>query len=250
MLRILSHQCADGQTHMATDEALLAAAPCSSLRTYEWSRPCLSLGYFQDYTTVKKSFSPSCDMVRRITGGGAIYHIHEVTYCLVAKRGTELPQRSEDIFALLHQHILNGLAHEQVNASMNPAQIGDKHYDSDVRCFASPAPHDLMIKQGKLLGSAARQVKDRVLIHGSLKLQSNDWDADTVAGCALSSAKAQDILIDSITKALNTETTASELNDDELALINEYKQARYHNSDWLELRQGPRAAFKSPTHNK
>jgi len=195
MLRLLSHQVADGPQHMATDEALLAGASCSTLRTYSWERPCLSLGYFQDYEQARKSLaendSSSVGMVRRITGGGAIMHSKEVTYCLVAERGTELPQRSQEMFAVLHQQILAGLKQHQVEAALNQKQQGDKHYHTDVRCFASPAVNDIILGSGKMLGSASRNFQNRVLIHGSLKLASNDWDQDQAVGCGLSSEAAQ-----------------------------------------------------------
>ena len=248
MLRLLSHQVADGPQHMATDEALLAGASCSTLRTYTWDRPCLSLGYFQDYQQALKSMdgksSKDLSMVRRITGGGAIMHCEEVTYCLVAERGTELPQRSQAMFAVLHQEILAGLKQHHVEAALNQEQQGDKHYHADVRCFASPAVNDIILGNGKMLGSASRTFQNRVLIHGSLKLASNDWDQEQAVGCGLSSAAAQSLLTEAISRALKMQLQPGALNDDETALIEDYRQARYADDAWLTQRSGPRACFK------
>ncbi len=248
MLRLLSHQLADGPQHMATDEALLAAASCSSLRTYSWEQPCLSLGYFQDYQQARASLAAqNCGdvpMVRRITGGGAIMHCAEVTYCLVAERGSELPQRSQDMFSLLHQAILAKLKQHQVAASLNQAQQGDKHYHDDVRCFASPAVNDIVVGNGKMLGSASRNFQNRVLIHGSLKLASNDWDQEQAVGCGLDSHSAQTLLCQAISSALNMPLVPGSLEEDELALVETYRQARYGDDAWLTQRSGPRACFK------
>lgn len=243
MLRILSHQCADGPRHMATDEALLSAGAGSSLRTYEWTEPCISLGYFQDYHSVHHRLPQPVSMVRRITGGGAIYHVAEVTYCLIAERGSELPRRSQDIFTLLHGHILQALHAHAVTASLNQQQQGDKRFHHDVRCFASPAAQDIMGSSGKMLGSAARNFKNRVLIHGSLKLHSNDWDLETVTGCGLTPQQARQILIDGIVTALGLPIEYQEYSSAEQQLINACQTARYADRQWLEQRIGPRACF-------
>ena len=49
--RVLAYECADGPSNMARDEAMLTAVAedpsFAMLRTYGWSEPTLSLGYFQ-----------------------------------------------------------------------------------------------------------------------------------------------------------------------------------------------------------
>lgn len=241
MLRILSHHLADGTRHMACDEALLAHADMSTLRTYTWDRDCCSLGYFQNHSSVRQSFNQDLQLVRRITGGGAILHSNEVTYCLIAKRGSEVPQRSADIFTLLHGAIVAELQNHGVDVSLNPKQRGDKHYDQDVRCFASPAVNDIMQGQAKMLGSAARSFQDRVLVHGSLKLSSNPWDAEQVVGCGLDEQSAIQVLTTAISTALKLPTHTGALSADEEAQIERYHAARYGSDEWLCNRQGPRA---------
>ena len=241
MLRILSHHLADGTQHMACDEALLAHAEHTTLRTYTWDRPCCSLGYFQEFAQVAHSFDNDVQFVRRITGGGAILHSNEVTYCLIARRGSEVPQRSEDIFTLLHGAIVTELGNHGVTVSLNPKQRGDKRYAEDVRCFASPAVNDIMQGSAKMLGSAARSFRDRVLVHGSLKLHSNAWDADQVAGCELDATVAAKVLSTAISQALKMPSEAGSLSNTETAHIKRYHEARYGSNDWLEQRNGPRA---------
>ena len=241
MLRILSHHLADGAWHMACDEALLAHAESSTLRTYSWDKDYCSLGYFQDYTGVRQSFAQEVSMVRRITGGGAILHSNEVTYCLIAKRGSDVPQHSADMFTLLHSAIVAELRAHDVDVSLNPTQQGDKRYDQDVRCFASPAVNDIMQGQAKMLGSAARGFQDRVLIHGSLKLSTNAWDADRVVGCGLDEQTAIQVLTTAISNTIEAPAEHGTLSTDEQAQIQHYYQQRYADDAWLKLRQGPRA---------
>ena len=80
---------ADGPTQMTRDEALLATAEVPTVRTYTWSSPTLSLGYFQDYHAVTNTLTEPMPVVRRITGGGAIWHGDEITYSVVGTLGQE-----------------------------------------------------------------------------------------------------------------------------------------------------------------
>ena len=76
--RLIIDDAADGSWNMACDEAMLMSTGRSGqrcLRFYGWSRPTLSLGYFQKQAA-REGHAPSrgCDLVRRATGGGAILH--------------------------------------------------------------------------------------------------------------------------------------------------------------------------------
>ena len=73
---------------MALDEALLEraaeAGDFAALRTYGWSTPTLSIGYFQHLAELTEDVRwRTVPLVRRATGGGAIWHHHELTYSLV-----------------------------------------------------------------------------------------------------------------------------------------------------------------------
>ncbi len=86
--RVLPYETADGPANMALDEALLDAvaadAETAYLRTYGWTVPTLSLGYFQRLAEVQADARwQSVAVVRRLTGGGAIWHHQEVTYALI-----------------------------------------------------------------------------------------------------------------------------------------------------------------------
>ena len=78
---------ADGAWNMAADEALLHTVSNTEtpvLRFYQWQSPTLSLGYFQSYADRNQhAASLEADVVRRLSGGGAILHDQELTYSLV-----------------------------------------------------------------------------------------------------------------------------------------------------------------------
>src|SRR3954454_7619680 len=86
--RILPHEVREGPANMAWDEALLDAVnnePTTAvLRTYGWAEPTLSLGYFQRFAAAEADprFQDAA-IVRRPTGGGALWHELEITYALI-----------------------------------------------------------------------------------------------------------------------------------------------------------------------
>ena len=80
--------------NMGLDEAVLQsvatglAAP--TLRLYAWKPRAVSIGYFQglhEEVDVQACSERGVDVVRRITGGGAVFHAAELTYSLVVPIG-------------------------------------------------------------------------------------------------------------------------------------------------------------------
>lgn len=75
--------------NMAIDEAVLEAvasgASPPTLRFYGWKPPAISIGYFQsleEEVNLEACKAHGVSYVRRITGGGAVLHEHEITYSI------------------------------------------------------------------------------------------------------------------------------------------------------------------------
>jgi lipoyl(octanoyl) transferase len=245
-LRLLPDLIADGPAQMAADEALLECADQPSLRLYGWSRPTVSLGYFQQHAAIaaelaRRDLAPA--MVRRITGGGAIWHENEVTYALVGVLGTAgLPQRTADCYQLLHQNIRTALQRRGTVADLQASSVGDRRYIDEPRCFASPAACDVVARAGgKMLGSAARSRGSRVLIHGSLKLASNPWDEAAVSGCGLDWSDAAAAIREGIASALGLTLRAGDWTNAETAERKRVQALRYGDDAWLVRREGLQA---------
>jgi lipoate-protein ligase A len=241
-LRLLPRRDDDGPGNMALDEALLEQAAVPTLRLYGWSPPAVSLGYFQDFASIHDRLPAGMPIVRRITGGGAIWHEHEVTYCLVADAAHGLlPDRSEDLYCRLHRAVMAAVQARGRRLDEQAATVGDRRYRDEPRCFASPAAHDLVaVGGGKVLGSAARQRGGRTLIHGSLKLASNAWDGAVTAGCGLDADAAATALMDGIAAAFGCDLEPGDLTDAERAAQARLRDVRYGTPDWVRLRSGPR----------
>ncbi len=228
---------------MCLDEALLDRSAQATCRLYRWQPATVSLGYFQDYQAIVAQLPPGMPVVRRITGGGAIWHEHEITYSIVYHSGVDLPTQQTEVFARLHgaiQAAVRALGGRDLGRQV--MSTGDRRYREEPRCFASPAKDDLIDAAGaKILGSAARQRGERCLIHGSLKLASNPWDGDAVAGCGLDADSAIAALQRAVSSALDLPLRPGELTTAEQARWQELKRLRYGDEAWVQRRQGPRA---------
>jgi lipoate-protein ligase A len=245
-LRLLPEQFADGATNMATDEALLEAAERPTLRLYGWTRATISLGYFQEHDAVLASLpraDPGPDLVRRITGGGAIWHEHEVTYCLVGVLGADgFPGSARELYPLLHRAVRAELIRRGAALGLQADAVGDRRYRDEPRCFASPAADDLTAPGGgKALGSAARTRARRILVHGSLKLASNPWDGAVTAPCGVDREGAAAALRDGISRALGLALTSGEETAAEAEARARIRAARYGDARWVRERVGPKA---------
>ena len=103
--RIIGLDVNDAYMNMAIDEAILTArirdlVP-NTLRFYLWNPSAVSIGRFQDVQKeiqIENCQNQGVDIVRRITGGGAVYHDQtgEITYSVIIK---EEDLESKDIIA-------------------------------------------------------------------------------------------------------------------------------------------------------
>ncbi len=117
--------------NMARDEALLRVpAPRPTLRTYTWAPWTLSLGYFQDVSPERVAGfrARGLGVVRRPTGGGAIFHADELTYAFVCPTGTPgVPDDAVGAYDLVHGAIARALARQGTDSAVR----GDTPLASD-----------------------------------------------------------------------------------------------------------------------
>jgi lipoate-protein ligase A len=176
VLHTLLDPALDGPTNMARDEHLLACDDWrpAALRLYAWTPPTLSLGYFQRFDDVARLPEDvrGLPVVRRTTGGGAILHDLEVTYCLVLDDSIPLARQGPvALYELAHRCWRDALAPDGLHAELAPDDFPlPTPRSGPFFCFQKPGRTDLVIAGRKLLGSAQRRIDGRVLQHGSLML--------------------------------------------------------------------------------
>jgi len=169
-----------GAMNMAVDEALLRsfdpAASRPILRLYGWEPAALSLGRFQKAAEVldmERCLMDGVPIVRRITGGGVIYHADELTYSVICSPA-QLPLASsiKDSFRELTSFLLSfyrrlGLQAEYaVDTLSDRSRLGEK---TDF-CFAGRETFDILVNGSKIGGNAQRRLKEVVFQHGSIPI--------------------------------------------------------------------------------
>jgi lipoyl(octanoyl) transferase len=170
----------DAALNMAIDEAILthylAGEVPPTLRVFRWSHDAISLGRFQDVAReieVERCTQQGVALVRRPTGGRAVYHRDEFTYSLVIGKSEGVPSGVVAAYAYLLQgiqHALTALGVESV--------ISEEHVSKNpsAACFASSTQADLTSHGYKLVGSAQVWKDDALLQQGSLPIEERSAD--------------------------------------------------------------------------
>ena len=168
--------------NMALDEAmLLLPHGRPTLRFYTWSPETLSLGYFQKALEVP-NLERAESAVRRLTGGGAIHHAHELTFSITC--AAEHPLYAGEVrrsYAKLHGVILEVLAQLGVAGDFRGQNSLRSDLPSTGMCFEHSTDLDLAWDGKKGVGSAQRRTRGRVLHHGSIKLGRSSLDESVAA---------------------------------------------------------------------
>jgi lipoate-protein ligase A len=253
--RLLKLEVGDAFTNMAIDEAILTARIAgkvpNTLRFYRWKPSAVSIGRFQDLFNevhVENCRKHGVDVVRRITGGGAIYHDYEgeITYSVVVD-GKDLGYADMDILSA-YKTICAGLIEAAkilgITAEFNP--LDPKHCPN------------ITIKGKKISGSAQSYKRGILLQHGTFLVDINHekmftflkvpWaktlmDVLEVSKKKLTSAKQElesrmsveemyPALVGGFEKALKIQLVEEELTSYERKLAEKLRKTKFATEDW------------------
>jgi len=161
---------APGWLNMARDQAMLDRAEAEGgllLRLYRWDPPCLSFG--RNESALRRYDRESIerlglDVVRRPTGGRAVWHENEVTYA-VAGRVNQFGALSA-AYCEIHQFLAAAL--RRLGAEVTLAGKTPVPGFSPGGCFSAPVGGEIMYGNRKLVGSAQLRQGDAFLQHGSI----------------------------------------------------------------------------------
>jgi lipoate-protein ligase A len=196
LLRVMSDKARGAFANMAVDEAVLIhcmegeSAP--TLRFYEWEKPSISIGYAMNAEAeVNLSLCREKDVpvVRRITGGGLVFHKCDITYTVVFPEdfnpgGSRRRLSVLESYRLVNRALAEGLKELGIVTSLLERERAtpDRRQQAGNVCFSNPTIYDILYKGRKLAGSAQRRKKSWVLHQGSML-----FSADFVTMCPLAS---------------------------------------------------------------
>lgn len=139
---------------MALDEALMDSTDNTIiLRIYGWNPSCVSIGYFQSINDInlKKCQQERVDVVRRMTGGGAVFHESELTYSIITKK---YPQNILESYKLICNVITSALKKLGIDGQFIPL-------------------NDIVVNGKKVCGNAQTRKKNTLLQQGTILLKVN-----------------------------------------------------------------------------
>ena len=179
--------------NMAIDEAITLAikdgkAP-PTLRLYRWRPSAVSIGTFQgmtDEVDLKYCRLNNIDYIRRITGGGAVYHDFdgEVTYSLIVPKGHRLaPPDILKSYKIICGGIIQALKHLKIKSKFRPI-------------------NDVVTSEKKISGNAQTRRNSCVLQHGTTLL---DLDVEVMfSTLKVPKEKISDKMIQDVKKSVTS----------------------------------------------
>jgi len=148
-------------------------------RVYQWQSPAFTYGVAQspeEGVAVNRCLDGGVAFVKRITGGGTLFHDDELTYSFVCSK--EDVREPEHIFVsyrticafLIRFYVSLGL---QASFALEDPDFKNKCAPKQL-CSASFEKYDIVINGKKIGGNAQRRRKQMIFQHGSIPWRV-DW---------------------------------------------------------------------------
>lgn len=176
--RFINTDFMDGYSNMAIDEALLEHCKIPVLRIYGWKPRAITLGYNQDLSEInlEKCKELNVDVVRRITGGKAVFHDSELTYSFILPESSGLlPKEINESYKEIANALL--IAFEKLGIKAEVKKVPERIATSI--CFNSSNWYELLVNGKKISGSAQRRMSEKILQHGSM-LMDFDYEKNSI----------------------------------------------------------------------
>ncbi|MEI8186182.1 MAG: lipoate--protein ligase family protein [Chlorobiaceae bacterium] len=140
-------------------------------RFYAWRPYAVTIGYNQDSSEIDavKCRQAGVDIVRRPTGGRAVFHADEFTYSFFS----DSSEPNAVLYRMVHEVIRQALEQLDIQAEFCRSTLQRPQgvpASGSVSCFTASARYELQVEGRKLVGSAQRKTRNVLLQHGSLPL--------------------------------------------------------------------------------
>jgi len=208
--------------NMAIDKALTISYEKDDmpiLRLYTWENSfTVGIGQnLEDFNSLKSLYKNNCS--KRITGGGVLFHGHDISYSLV------LPiSLFEDLnVKLSYEKICQFLLEFYKNLGLNPFFVKDSEnieLKKNEFCQIGFEAYDIIVNGNKIGGNAQKRNKKLIFQHGSIPIFKTKKDEKIGISLEdldihLNFEEAQNRIIEAFEKSFNTKLVLSQLTNNE-----------------------------------
>jgi lipoate-protein ligase A len=236
---------------MALDEAIFEAVAAGksppTLRFYGWAPPAVSLGsslVLEDEVDEAACRAEGVDVVRRISGGGAVFHHQELTYSIIMSESHALAagQGIGASYETLCGGIIEGLAILGLEAQFQPVNdiiVGGKKVSGN----AQSRRRGCILQHGTVLLGLDLDLMFRLLSVAEEKLRRKHIASArqrvtslAALGCPLSFDEAQGPFVEGFRRALSLEFTSlpASPSPTEEARAQELVYTKFATPEWLQ----------------
>lgn len=249
--RLLQTGFSTASANMAVDRAVLVANSEGkvppTVRFYGWVPPAISIGYFQSLTDeidldVCKKLG--VNYVRRITGGGAVFHDKELTYSIVIPEShPEIPKNIMKSYGRICGAIMNGLQHlgiESEYAPINDIVTGGRKIsgNAQTRKLETVLQHGTVLmdvdvdKMFSLLKVPNEKIKDKLIADVKQRVTS----IKHLLGKEVSFKEVAEAMKVGFEEEFHVELIEGKLSKEELALAKKFEKECFSAKDWNHRR--------------
>lgn len=150
------------------------------LRLYRWKNPSFTYGVSQlpeNAIDFRQCLSDGVEVVKRITGGGILFHNDEITYSFVcSKQDIGEPQEVLVSYKQICAFLIRFYESLGLKAgfALESETFRDRCQPSEL-CSASYEKYDIVINGRKIGGNAQKRKREVIFQHGSIPCSIN-WD--------------------------------------------------------------------------
>jgi len=195
------------------------------LRIYSWQNS-ITFGAGQnpqDYQTLIKEYNNNYS--KRITGGGVLFHGHDISYSLVVPAKLIDNKNVKETYELICKFVINFYKDLGLKASF-AKDIKEIVLSKSPFCQIGFEAYDIIINGQKIGGNAQKRAKNIIFQHGSIPIKyvKNDEKYGVSLesfGINLDFQEAMQKLKVAFEKTFDTKLINSQLSEDELKIYND-----------------------------
>jgi lipoate-protein ligase A len=240
----------DAYRNMAVDEAICrlrskGRSP-NTIRFYRWKPSAVSIGYFQlvdQEVNLLECEKLGVDVIRRMTGGGAVYHAYdgEVTYSVIVNE--DHPRIPKDIiksYELICSAVVDGLKMLGIDSEFRPVNDIDVH-GRKISGNAQTRRWGVVVQHGTILVDTDTRTMFTVLKVSKEKIsdkliKSAEERVTTIRrelGRSVAFEEVADAVKSAFRKVLGLELVEGELSREETELASRLRREKYSTKEWL-----------------